>query len=121
MREGPKNFYDLDAWKLSRILVKRIYKIIKKFPKYENFNIVDQMRRAVVSIPANIAEGYARYYFKEKIRFYYIARGSLAEIQTFIVIAYDVGYINKDIMESVIEETISISKLINGLIRSNKK
>jgi four helix bundle protein len=78
-----KNFYDLDAWKKTHKLVLEIYQITKDFPKDEAYGIIGQLRRAASSITANIAEGFSRYHFKDKIRFYYQARGSIAEVQNF--------------------------------------
>ena len=70
MKKEIKNFYDLDAWKQAHILVVEVYRITENFPKEELYGIVSQLRRAVSSITANIAEGFARYHFKDKIRFY---------------------------------------------------
>lgn len=75
-----KNFYDLVAWQRGYQLVLDIYKITKDFPKEEMYGIVSQLRRAASSITANIAEGFERYHFKDKTRFYYQSRGSIAEV-----------------------------------------
>ena len=81
MEKKINNFYDLEAWKISHGLVLEIYKITKSFSKEEMYGITSQIRRAASSITANIAEGFARYHFKDKIRFYYQARASVAEVQ----------------------------------------
>jgi len=96
MFNNIKHFTDLIAWQKNHQLVLEIYKITKKFPKDELFGLTSQIRRAVVSITSNIAEGYGRYYFKEKIRFYTISRGSSTEVQNHLIIAKDLGYITEE-------------------------
>lgn len=113
-----KNFYDLEAWKKGHELVLEIYTITKNFPKQEIYGIVSQLRRAAASITANIAEGFARFHFKDKIRFFYQARGSVAEVQNFLLLAKDLNYINFETCKKLGEKTNEIGKLINGLIRS---
>jgi four helix bundle protein len=114
------NFYDLDAWKRSHLLVIEVYTTTKDFPKEELYGIVSQLRRAASSITANIAEGFARYHFKDKIRFYYQARGSVAEVQNFVLLAKDLNLINHLTSRKLGEQTIEAAKLINGLIRSTE-
>ncbi|MEK7067831.1 MAG: four helix bundle protein [Patescibacteria group bacterium] len=92
MEERIKNFYDLEAWRKAHQLVLEIYKITKFFPKEELYGIISQLCRAACSITANIAEGFARYHFKDKIRFYYQARGSVAEVQNFLILAKVTSY-----------------------------
>ena len=121
MKKEIKNFYDLDAWKQAHILVVEVYRITENFPKEELYGIVSQLRRAVSSITANIAEGFARYHFKDKIRFYYQARGSAAEVQNFLLIARDLKIINDEICKKLGEKSKEVQKLINGLIRSIEK
>jgi len=116
-----KKFYDLDGWKRGHKLALEIYKLTKEFPKEEQYGITSQLRRAVSSITANIAEGFARYHYKDKIRFYYQARGSAAEVQNFLLLAKDLGYISLEICGRLGEETNQTIKLINGLIRSTEK
>ena len=121
MKKEIKNFYDLDAWKQAHILVVEVYRITENFPKEELYGIVSQLRRAVSSITANIAEGFARYHFKDKIRFYYQARGSAAEVQNFLLIAKDLGIIDIEICKKLGEKSKEVQKLVNGLIRSIEK
>jgi four helix bundle protein len=94
MEKKIYNFYELDVWKKAHELGLNIYKITKNFPKEELFGITSQLKRAINSVTANIAEGFERYYFKDKIKFYYQARGSLAEVQNFLLLAKDLGLIN---------------------------
>lgn len=116
-----KSFTDLNAWKKAHKLVLMIYKITKEFPKEEIFGLVSQMRRAVVSITSNIAEGFSRQSKKEKIQFYSIAKGSLTEIQNQLLIAKDIGYISKKDFQFIAEQSIEVNKLLNGLIRYLKR
>lgn len=118
MNTQIQNFYELDAWKISHQFVLDIYKNTKNFPKEELFGIVSQIRRAASSITANIAEGFARYHFKDKIRFYYQSRGSLAEVQNFLFLSKDLEYISVGNHAELFEKTRQIQQLINGLIRS---
>lgn len=121
MNKSIRNFYGLEAWKKGHLLVLNIYKITKNFPKEEIYGIVSQLRRASSSITANIAEGFARYHFKDKAKFYYNARGSVAEVQNFLLLAKDLSYIDLKICKELEEKANEASKLINGLIRSTKK
>ena len=118
MNREIKNFYDLEAWQESHKLALKIYNLTKNFPKKELFGIVSQLRRAVSSITANIAEGFARYHFKDKIRFYYQARGSVAEVQNFLILSKDLNYISMKNCQEIGEQTNAVARLINGLIRS---
>ena len=102
---------DLDVWKLSMDLVVNIYKETIKFPSEEKFGLVNQLRRAAVSVPSNIAEGAARKSDKEYIQFLYIALGSLAEIETQLIISKRLGFSDSD---EPLNQTRTIkSKLLN--------
>jgi len=116
-----RNFYDLEAWKKGHLLALNIYKMTKNFPREEIYGITSQLRRAASSIAANIAEGFARYHFKDKTKFYYNARGSVAEVQNFLLLAKDLSYIDLKTCKEFGEKANEINKLINGLIRSTKK
>lgn len=118
MNEKIKNFYDLNAWKESHLLVLEIYKITSNFPKEEMFGVISQLKRASSSITANIAEGFARYHYKDKIRFYYQARGSAAEVQNFLLLAKDLHFIDIEICKKLGLKAKEAQQLINGLIRS---
>jgi four helix bundle protein len=111
---------DLLVWQRSRVLVKNIYDATTKFPKSELFGITNQMRRAVVSIPSNIAEGYGRHSNKEFKQFLNIARGSIAELQTQLLLTLDLGYINKSVHKELDDEIVEIYKMLNGLIKKLK-
>jgi len=115
------DFYQLDAWKEGHKLALLIYKETKSFPKEEKYGVTDQLRRAVSSITANITEGFGRYHYADKIRFYYQARGSVKEVQNFIFLAKDLGYLIEDIAKKIWLQSQRSEKLINGLIRSVEK
>lgn len=118
--EKIQSFTDLIAWKEAHQLVLTIYRVTKNFPKEETYSLTDQIRRAVVSITSNISEGFSRQGVKEKIQFYYMALGSLTEVQNQLLIARDLNYLKKEDFRILSELTIKVSKLINGLIKSLK-
>lgn len=112
-----QNFTDLNAWKEAYKLVIEIYKITKHFPKEERYGIVSQVRRCAISIASNIAEGFSRRSNKEKIQFYYIAHGSLTELQNQLIICRGIGYIESEQYKELINDTKTVQRLINGLIK----
>lgn len=113
-----KSFTDLHSWKEAHKLVLMIYKATKTFPKEEIYALIDQMHRCAISISSNIAEGFSRASSKEKIQFYSIARGSLTELQNQLLIAKDVGYLEKTLFKEIAIQSVTVHKLINGLIKS---
>ena len=115
-----KSFTQLNTWKEAHLLVLEIYEITKKFPKEEQFGLVNQIRRAVVSITSNIAEGFSRNSYKEKSQFYSMALGSLTEVQNQLLIARDLRSISKEEFISFAEKTITTNKLLNGLIKKSR-
>lgn len=110
-----KTHKDLDAWKNAMDLVEIVYQCTRSFPEQENYGLSSQIKRAAVSIPSNIAEGAARKGDKEFIQFLYVALGSLAEVETQLLLAQRLGYL--DAIEDIIVKIESIKKLIYGLIR----
>ncbi|EKD91065.1 MAG: hypothetical protein ACD_30C00049G0033 [uncultured bacterium] len=121
MRNGKiETFTDLNVWKEGHKLVILIYKITKNFPKEETYSITDQMRRAAASITANIAEGFGRQGYKEKVQFYYLSKGSLSELKNFILIAKDVGYLNNEAMMNLADQANIVDKLLQGFIKKSK-
>lgn len=112
------SYKNLEVWKRSMQLVKQVYLLTKKYPKEELFALTSQTKRAVVSIPSNIAEGMGRNYKKDTIQFVYVAHGSLYELETLLNIAVMVNIISEEdfaAYPSLINELI---KIINGLIKS---
>jgi len=115
-----KSFTDLDAWKEGHKLVLMIYELTKKFPKEELFGLTAQIRKAVVSITSNIAEGFSRQTYKDKVHFYIMALGSLTEVQNQLIISRDLKYTQTDDFVKIFEQTIKVSKILNGLIKSSR-
>ena len=113
-------FTDLDAWKEGHKLVLAIYEITKNFPKNETFGLVSQMRRCAVSITSNIAEGFSRQSYKEKIQFYSIAQGSVTELQNQLLIVKDVRYLSDEKFNEISPQTIKVHKIVNGLIKKSR-
>jgi len=123
MNEANKiqSFTDLNAWREGHKLVLLVYKNTEKFPSTEKFGLVDQMRRAIVSLTSNIAEGFSRRSPKEKGRFYDMAHASLVEVQNQLIIARDVGYISNENFKALADQSVTANKLVNGLLRATKE
>ena len=112
-----KTHKDLDVWKKSVSLVTSIYEVTKTFPKDEIYGITNQIRRSAVSIPSNIAEGSARKGEKEFIQFLYISLGSMAELETQLIIANNLKYVKLNDYELMTGRLEEIRKMIIGLIK----
>ena len=115
------NYTELEVWKYSRGLVKLVYMLTKLFPKEEVYGLTNQIRRSVVSVPSNIAEGIGRQSNKETIHFLYIAKGSLQEVETQLYLSFDLEYISEEELKNILEQVISSKKLLNGFINYYKK
>jgi four helix bundle protein len=115
-----KTHKDLDVWKKSIALVASIYKITSSFPKEEIYGLTSQIRRSAVSIPSNIAEGAARNHINEFRQFLYISLASAAELETQLIISNMLNFIDNQKSEELILELNSISKMLQGLIKSLK-
>jgi len=111
----------LDVWKESIEFVVVIYNLTKKFPHSEEFVLTPQLKRAVISIPANIAEGAARHSKREFIQFLYIARGSMSEVDTYLEIALRLGIITKEMVSGIEPQIPRIDKMLTGLIQFLQK
>lgn len=116
-----KTHKDLNVWKNSIALVKDIYEVTKDFPKEEIYGLTSQIRRAAVSIPANIAEGSGRHYKKENIQFLYISQGSLSELETLLIISTELCYINAEKYVYFENKMNEIRSQLSGLIKYNGK
>ncbi len=114
------HFEKLDVWQQSRQVVVAIYNLVKKFPIDERYGLCDQMRRAAISVPSNIAEGVSRVAVKETIHFLEIAYGSLMEVYCQLQIAMDLGYISEEEFNQIKSLIQSTSNLLNGLHRAKK-
>lgn len=114
------SFTDIRAWKLSKDLAIDIYKITGKYPKSEMFGLVSQVRRSVVSVSSNIAEGFGRYSKKDQEHFYIMASGSLYELKNQIIISSELGFINKDDFNKLIDNVDVAHKTLNAFIKTHK-
>ncbi len=121
MKKKIRKFTDLKVWQEGHRLVILVYRITRRFPKEERYSLVDQMRRAVSSITANVAEGFGRRSYKEKLQFYYQAQGSLVELKNFVYVARDVEYTDAEITDEVMNLADSVHGLLQGLIRSTRE
>jgi four helix bundle protein len=114
-------FTDLDVWQEAHKLTLFIYKITNKFPKTERYGLISQLRRAAVSVEACIAEGFSRFHYKDRLNFYYDARGSLGEVESEIIDAKDLEFITKDDFKTIAIQIETTGKILGGLIRSTEK
>ena len=117
-RTSIQSYRDLKVWQRAMDMTVRTYEITRRFPAEEQYGLVSQMRRAAASVPANIAEGQARRSPKEFLQMLGIARGSLAELETFVSLSERLGLIRSEIGGSVLEECAEINRMINGLMRA---
>ena len=117
-RARMRSYRDLKVWQRSMDLTVRTYEITRRFPAEEKYGLVSQMRRAAASVPANIAEGQARRSDKEFLQMLGIARGSLAELETFVTLSYRLELIQSETDDSLLEECAEIHRMMNGLMRA---
>lgn len=115
MREKKYDYKELDVYKESKRLVTMVYALLKQFPKEEQYALCDQLRRAVISIPSNVAEGLGRYSAKEQIHFIEIAYGSLREVDCQLEIACDLNYISVNDIRDVQNQISRIGALLSGV------
>jgi four helix bundle protein len=112
----------LDVWKRSKDFALKIYhEVLPLLPLEEKWNLNNQIRRSALSIAANIAEGYGRFYYQENVRFCYTARGSLAETLSHLIFAFDAGYLPEDLYKELSAEGDEIDRMINGYIAYLKR
>jgi len=113
------SFQQLEVWREAHALVLQVYQLTRMFPGEEKFGLVSQMRRAAVSIPANVAEGFKRRGIQDKIRFYNTSEGSLEELKYYFLLANDLKYIAGD--DDLMTQAETIGRLLNGLIASTER
>ena len=109
------SFETLQAWQEAKKLVVSVYRLLDHFPKFENYALCDQIRRAIVSVPSNLAEGSGRTSLREQIHFIEIAYGSLMEAYNQLIIATDLNYIDNQSLENLKPDIDTVAKLLNGL------
>ena len=116
--EMLKNYKDLNVWKKSYELCLKVYSVTAKFPTEERYGLTSQIRRSAVSIPSNIAEGYGRKTTADYIRMLYIAYGSVCELETQILLAGDLDFIEKGPLAVLKEDIAEIERMLKALIKS---
>ena len=116
-----KNYKELKVWQKSYTLCIEIYKITKSFPGEEKFCLTSQMRRAAISVPSNIAEGYGRKTIPDYIRSLYIAYGSNCELETQTLLSGDLDYLNKDDQDTLLDKIKEVERMLMALIKSLQK
>jgi four helix bundle protein len=112
-----KKYIELNVWIEARKLVSSVYSATRSFPKEEQFGLSNQMRRCGVSIPSNIAEGCGRNHKKDSLQFFFIARGSLYELETQLYLSSDLDFINSSDLDNLLIQLETVRKLLNGFIR----
>ena len=113
-----KSYRDLDVWRKAMILTRELYEATARYPSDERFGLVSQMRRAAVSIPSNLAEGHSRSGAGEFRHFISIAMGSVAELETQVILSVDLGFLNEDIEKHLLRQLDEIGKMLRGLYKS---
>ena len=116
-----KKFTDLAVWKEAHKLTLTVYKATADFPKGEIYGITSQLRKASVSVESCIAEGFSRYHFKDRTKFYFDSRDSIAEIQCQLITSKDLGYLSEEIFNKIFEQSEKVAIILGGLIRSTIK
>ncbi|HTW92377.1 MAG TPA: four helix bundle protein [bacterium] len=116
MAEKIRQFGDLTVWQKAHQMVLQVYRITGSFPAEERFGLTSQMRRAAVSVPANLAEGFKKRGVRDKLNFYNIAQGSLEELRYYLILSKDLGYMPDN--REMVESTEEIARMLHGLTRS---
>jgi len=116
------NLDHLEVWKRARDFAVQVYKeVVPLLPTSEKYNLSDQLKRAATSIPANIAEGHGRYHYLDNVRFCYMARGSLTEVQSHLSLAKSLGYLSDEVYQRITSNAESIAKQLNNYIAYLKR
>jgi four helix bundle protein len=116
-----KDFEDLDVWQRGRDLVIKIYELTNNFPKEEIYGITSQIKRAALSVPANIAEGFGRFHFLDKAKFYLNARGSLYELKSFLLISRDLRFVEDRSFQDILQMINDLSVKLNNFINKTRQ
>ena len=116
MEQQKRGHKDLVVWQKALVLAVEVHRLTDSFPTIERFGLTSQMRRAAVSIPSNVAEGAARRTTKDFVAFVHIARGSLAELETQLLLAQQVGYLRPEQMEPLMERLNEVGRLLTGVL-----
>lgn len=120
MNKKIRSFTDLKTWQEGHRLVLLIYQMTEKFPKKEVYSLTSQIRRSAISVTSNIAEGFGRKSYKEKIQFYYLSQGSILELKNQLLVARDVRYLNNKNFINIATQANKAHQLLQGLISKTK-
>jgi len=118
MENSFKSYRDLEVWKKAMDVARNVYKATANFPAEERFGLTNQIRRSAVSVPSNLAEGHARASAAEFSRFILISMGSVAELETQILLSGDLGYLDNEKKESLLSELDLVGKMLRGLSKA---
>ncbi|MBI5025652.1 MAG: four helix bundle protein [Nitrospirae bacterium] len=115
-----RSFEDLDVWQIGKELVLKIYELTSHFPREEVYRMTSQVKRAALSVPANISEGFGRFHFMDKAKFYLNARGSLYELKSHLLLANELGFIEDRAADGVFQIIDELSLKMNNLINRTR-
>ena len=118
MENSFKSYRDLEVWKKAMDVARNVYKATANFPAEERFGLTNQIRRSAVSVPSNLAEGHARASAAEFSRFILISMGSVAELETQILLSGDLGYLDNEKKQSLLSELDLVGKMLRGLSKA---
>lgn len=118
IEQHSKSFEDLVVWKKAHNFVLSVYKATASFPKEELYGLTSQFRRAAISIPSNISEGYKKKGKLDKLRFYNVSQGSLEECRYYIIPSKDLGYISEEVKGTLLKSIVDVSLLLNSYCKA---
>jgi len=114
--EAYRSFEEMPLWQQAHTFAVKIHEVTESFPSHERYGLTSQLRRSAVSIAANIAEAFGRYHYRDKLTFYYNSRGSACETKSHLFYARDVGYIEPDLFDELVQELDTILHDLNKII-----
>jgi four helix bundle protein len=118
---GYRSFEEMPLWRRAHGLAVQVHEVTASFPKQEVYGLTSQVRRAAVSVPANVAEAFGRYHYRDKLRFYYNGRGSAYEVKSHLLYARDVGYVDGDLLHELVEELDGVVHELNKVIAAIRR
>ena len=116
-----KDFEDLEVWQIGKQLAVSTYKVTECFPLNETYGLVNQIRRAAISVPGNVAEGFGRYHYLDRVKFFLNARGSLNELKSHFLVARELGFIDHSRLDPVFDLIETLSIKLNNFISATRK
>ena len=121
MAGGIRGFEDLEVWQLAKRLTVMAYKLTGSFPEREIFGLSNQIRRAATSVPGNIAEGFGRYHYTDRVRFFITARGSFSELKSHLLIAVELEFLDRGSLQPALDLGKTLGVKLNNLIAATRK